>query len=111
MLAAMLPALERRRRCPITIPGTAVIVTSEPTSLILLEPDVLEKVARYENSLERSLFRNLHELQKLQAARSGVAVTLPVALDVDLHLHRGDLLSGFVSQKSIQNNRSCPFPL
>jgi hypothetical protein len=55
--------------------------------LILLEPDVLEKVARYENGLEKSLFRNLHELQRLQAARSGAAVTPPAAVDVDLTVH------------------------
>ena len=55
---------------------------------ILLEPDVLDKVARYENGLERSLFRNLHELQRLQAARSGVAVTPPAAVDVDLSVHQ-----------------------
>jgi hypothetical protein len=55
--------------------------------LMLLEPDVLDKVARYENGLERSLFRNLHELQRLQAARSGAAVTPPAAVDVDLTVH------------------------
>lgn len=55
--------------------------------LILLEPDVLEKVARYENGLERSLFRNLHELLRLQAARSGAAVTPPAAVDVDVTVH------------------------
>lgn len=57
---------------------------------ILLQPDVLGKVTRYENSLERSFFRNLHELQRLQAARSGVAVTPPGALDLDVTVHRED---------------------
>jgi hypothetical protein len=52
--------------------------------LTLLEPDVLEKVARYENGLERSLFKNLHELQRLQAQRNGVEVAPPVVLDVDI---------------------------
>jgi len=55
--------------------------------LMLLEPDVLDKVARYEDGLERSLFRNLHELQRLQAARSGVVVAPPAAVDVDLTVH------------------------
>jgi hypothetical protein len=54
---------------------------------MLLAPDILDKVTRYENSLERSLFRNLHELQKLQAARSGVAVTPPAVVDVDVNVH------------------------
>ncbi len=51
---------------------------------MLLEPDVLDKVARYESGLERSLFRTLHELQRLQAARSGVTVPVPATIDVDL---------------------------
>jgi hypothetical protein len=42
-------------------------------------PD-LEQVARYETHLERSLVRNLRELQRLQAFRAGVAP--PVAVDV-----------------------------
>jgi hypothetical protein len=56
----------------------------ESRSRMLLEPDVLDKVARYESGLERSLFRALHELQRLQAARAGVIVPPPAAMDVDL---------------------------
>lgn len=41
-------------------------------------------VTRYETTLERSLFRTLHELQRLQAAREGRAVPLPEAVDVDI---------------------------
>jgi hypothetical protein len=54
---------------------------------MLLPTDVLEKLARSENGLERSLFRHLQELQRLQAARSGAAVTPPAAVDVDLTVH------------------------
>ena len=50
----------------------------------LLEPDLLEKVARYESRLERSLFKNLHEVQRVQAERSRIEVTPPVVLDVDV---------------------------
>jgi hypothetical protein len=57
--------------------------------LILLERDLLEKMARYENGLAGSLFRNLHELQRLPAARSGVDVTPPAAVDVTVH-HEGN---------------------
>ena len=42
----------------------------------------LEKIQRYEAHLERCLVRTLHELQRLQAARSGVAVPPPAVLDV-----------------------------
>jgi hypothetical protein len=44
--------------------------------------DTFSKLARYETTLERSLFRALHELQRLQAARAGIAVPPPVAVDV-----------------------------
>jgi hypothetical protein len=52
---------------------------------MLLEPDILDKVARYEGALERSLFRTLHELQRLQAAQSGVAIPPPAAVEVRVH--------------------------
>jgi len=39
---------------------------------------------RYEVNIERSFFKSLHELQRLQAARCGGAVSIPVALDVNL---------------------------
>ena len=48
------------------------------------EENAFAKLSRYETSLERSLFRTHHELQRLQAARQGKHVPLPVAVDVDL---------------------------
>jgi hypothetical protein len=51
----------------------------------LLPPEeTLEKVSRYETTLERSLFRTLHELQRPRAVRSGVPLLPPAAVDVDL---------------------------
>ena len=38
---------------------------------------------RYETSIERSLFKSLHELQRLQAARRGGPAPIPVALDIN----------------------------
>jgi hypothetical protein len=38
---------------------------------------------RYESSIERSLFKSLHELQRLQSARHGGPVSLPAALDIN----------------------------
>jgi len=46
--------------------------------------DSLAKLSRYETSIERSLHRTLHELQRLQAARRGETVPAPVVVDVDL---------------------------
>ena len=42
----------------------------------------LEHLSRYERAIENSLFRALHELQRLQAARQGAPVPVPVMLDV-----------------------------
>jgi hypothetical protein len=53
----------------------------------LVAPDqTLEKITRYETTLERSLHKTLHELQRLQAARHGQAVPPPAVLDVDVNV-------------------------
>ncbi len=46
--------------------------------------NALSKLSRYETTLERSLYRALHELQRLQAARSGATVPPPAVVDVDV---------------------------
>jgi hypothetical protein len=52
----------------------------------LLIPDAYtsQRVNRYETTLERSLFKALHELERRQASRAGQAVPLPVAVDVNV---------------------------
>jgi hypothetical protein len=47
--------------------------------------DTFAVLSRYEVALERSLFGALHELQRLQAARAGVDVPAPLAVDVELN--------------------------
>ena len=43
------------------------------------------KLSRYETAIERSLYKVLHELQRLQAARRAEgSVPPPVAVDVDV---------------------------
>jgi hypothetical protein len=59
----------------------------ENRSRILLEPEVLAKVARYESGFERSFFRSLHEIQRLQASRTGAAIPPLAAIDVDMTVH------------------------
>lgn len=49
--------------------------------------EVTDKIGRYEAHLERSLYRALHEVQRLQEARSGGG-RAPLALDVDLTVGR-----------------------
>lgn len=64
-----------------------LLLDRENCSRTLLEPEVLEKVARYESGLERSFFRTLHEIQRLQGARTGAVVSPPAAIDVDMTVH------------------------
>jgi len=44
----------------------------------------LEKVMRYEAHLSRLFHRDLHELERLRAARQGKPVVPPIAIDVDV---------------------------
>jgi hypothetical protein len=64
-----------------------LLLERENCSRMLLEPEVLDKVARYESNLERSFFRTLHEIQRLQASRSGAVVPPPASVDVDMTVH------------------------
>src|SRR5262245_36084760 len=47
-------------------------------------------LSRYEVTLERGLYKALHELQRLQAARNGQAVPLPEAVDVEVSVSGPD---------------------
>jgi hypothetical protein len=64
-----------------------LLLERENLRRMLLEPAVLGTVTRYESNLERSFFKTLHEIQRLQAARSGAVVPPPTALDVALTVH------------------------
>lgn len=39
---------------------------------------------RYETMLEKSIYKSLHELERLQAIRNNINTTPPIALDVDI---------------------------
>ena len=56
---------------------------------LLPTSDDLDKISRYEGHLERSLYRTLRELQRLQAARSGTMP--PIAIDVDITSEKPEL--------------------
>jgi hypothetical protein len=43
--------------------------------------NAFSKFARYENTIERALYRALHELQRVKAARQGRPTPLPAAVD------------------------------
>jgi hypothetical protein len=59
--------------------------------------DTVSKMSRYESMLERGLYKALHELQRLQAARNGIPVPLPAAIDVDVSVSPEGGANGFVS--------------
>jgi hypothetical protein len=49
------------------------------------DANAFSKLSRYETAIERSLYKALHELQRLQVARrANGSVTPPVAVDVDI---------------------------
>ncbi len=50
----------------------------------LAQYDTYTKLSRYETSIERSLYKALHELQRVQSARKGENPTIPVAIDLDV---------------------------
>ena len=51
--------------------------------------DAFSKLSRYGAGIERSLYRALHELQRLQATRAGQPVLAPAAVDVDVSVSGG----------------------
>jgi hypothetical protein len=51
---------------------------------LLPSRETMDQINRYETTLERSLYKALHELERRQAARNGQVVPLPVAVDVNL---------------------------
>ena len=50
----------------------------------LSNKDTYDKLVRYEAHIQRGLYKALHELQRLQAARLGGPVLPPVAIDVEV---------------------------
>jgi len=46
----------------------------------------LNLVSRYEVSIERSMYKALHELQKLKALEKGLAGAAPLAMDLDISI-------------------------
>ncbi len=52
------------------------------------------KLSRYEATITRSIYRVLHELQRLQAARKGAEVLAPIAVDVNVDVGPSSPLDG-----------------
>lgn len=54
------------------------------------EIEAFGKLSRYEVTIERGMYRALHELQRLQAARAGITVPPPAAVDVTVSGEGGE---------------------
>ena len=52
-----------------------------------------EQILRYETAIERSIYRALHELQRLQASRLGEKPPAPISVDVDISKASGALVN------------------
>lgn len=64
--------------------------TIRVTQVFERHADELERLWRRAEALRRSMFRALHELQRLQALRAGEPVTAPAVLDVDLNVRHSN---------------------
>jgi hypothetical protein len=55
----------------------------------------MQILSRYESSIEKSFYKAMHELQRIQAMRLGLPVMTPIALNINVN----DVdATGFVSQ-------------
>lgn len=45
----------------------------------------MQILSRYESNIERSFYKAIHELQRIQAMRMGLPVMAPIALDINLN--------------------------
>jgi branched-subunit amino acid aminotransferase/4-amino-4-deoxychorismate lyase len=52
------------------------------SAALLPSAETSEKILRYENALERQLFRVMHHLERLQRRRQGENIPVPVTVDV-----------------------------
>ena len=50
----------------------------------MLSNESIETILRYETTIERSIFRALHELERIQAKRNGKDVSIPAVVDVNV---------------------------
>lgn len=49
-----------------------------------LANNAIERILRYETSIERSFYRSIHELERIQAKRLGKEVAIPFVADISI---------------------------
>ena len=74
--------LRARERSPERFAGEPEATAARMAAWTVEQTDTFGKISRYEAHIERGMYRALHELQRVQAARRGHHVDPPRALDV-----------------------------
>jgi len=77
--------MRSRKKQPELYKGEPELPPSTVAADTIRDTDIYGRISRYEAHLERSMYRALHELQRIQAVRHNVNVPLPVAVDVTVH--------------------------
>lgn len=70
------------------------VVARKKAERLLLDEKVMDRVLRYETTMERAFLRTLHELERLQVRRAGGSVPPPLTLDVNVSGASGAGLEG-----------------
>lgn len=50
----------------------------------MISSESMDRLLRYETSIDKGIFKAFHELQRIQAQRQGEKITAPIAIDVDV---------------------------
>ncbi len=85
---------KRHSRAAARVEKTALLLEDNSLALgVAFKEDAkyagaISKLSRYEAAIERSFYRALHELQRLQIARTEGRASAPVAVDVTLDVSR-----------------------
>lgn len=58
-------------------------IEDESLAKMLTNQDI-DKLTRYEISIERSMYKAIHELQRIQSAKVGEKPIVPIAIDLDV---------------------------
>jgi hypothetical protein len=72
---------------------TVVLDPGLPARLSVSDVEALQKIQRYETSVENKLFRALNQLERRQRIRHGDKIPAPASLDVSVHRESDDVAS------------------
>lgn len=50
----------------------------------MISNENMDRLLRYETSIDKGIFKAFHELQRIQAQRRGEKITTPIAIDIDV---------------------------